>query len=75
MWPVLVVQFSFEFLINDVAWEGEVQLITSLLHLFCEILGVLGFVGKIQSIAFRTMFYLANAVSIGCEIQFRVFDL
>ena len=24
IWPVLVVQFSFEFLINDAAWEEEV---------------------------------------------------
>jgi len=39
MWPVFIVQFKSEFLINDAG--GEVPLITSYLHLFWVILNVL----------------------------------
>ena len=65
-------KFNFEFFINT--GGGEVQLITSLLHLFCEIPGVLGLARKLLVVAFRTMFHFVNAGSIGCAIQFRVFD-
>ena len=42
---LLVVQFNFELLINDA--EGGVHIIASFLHLFCEVLGVLGLVRKL----------------------------
>ena len=70
MWQVLVVQFNFELLINN---AGEVQLITLFLHLFCPILGVLGFVRKLGISAFRRMFKLINVGSSRLTIQLRVF--
>ena len=72
MWPVFIVQFKSEFLINDAG--GEVQLITSYLHLFWVILNVICCVVKLYIRAFRGNLLHANVASIHCAIQFRVFD-
>jgi len=59
MWPVLIEQFNCRFLSNDA--EGEVQLITSFLHFYWAIMGVLEF---IRNTALRTILDLVNVASI-----------
>ena len=63
-------QFKYRFL----SMMQEVQLITSLLHLFYPILEVLGSFRKLSITEFRTILQLINVASIYCAIQFRVFD-
>jgi len=62
MWPVLVEQFNCGFLRNDAG--GEVELITSFLHLFWAILGVFTFIRKLLITAFMTNLDPVNPASI-----------
>jgi len=71
MWPVFIVKFKSEFLING---AGEGQLITPYLHLFWVILNVLCCVVELYIRAFRGNLLHVNVASIRCAIQFRVFD-
>ena len=70
--PVFILQFNFEFLVNDAG--GEVELITSCIYHFWLILSVLGCVWKLWIIPLRTMFHLVFVSIIHLAIQFRVFD-
>ena len=72
MWPVFIVQFKSEVLINNAG--GEVQLITSYLHIFWVILNVLCCVVKLYIRALRGNLPRVNVASIRRAIQFRVFD-
>jgi len=72
MWPVFVVQFNSEFLINNAG--GEVQLTASYLRLFWVILNVLCCVVELYIRTFRGNLLRVNVAIICCAIQFRVFD-
>ena len=70
MWPVFIVKFKSEFLING---AGEGQLITPYLHLFWVILNALFCVVELYIRAFRENLLRVNVASIHYTIQFRVF--
>ena len=67
MWPVFMLQFNCEFLINQ-AREG-IALIALYIYQFCTILSVLGFVSKVYIRVPRSTFDHVDVASIPLAIQ------